>query len=127
MQVTNYPATTATTNFVELPQHRMMAADNSDLPLLATVQSLNNFLLKYPHPTDSDAPYQPSPDCQLLPSHHDHLAQQMQVLCTINVLLGELSNKISQFIDALSGVKPHTIAMQLKLPPGICVTLHPDF
>jgi len=52
MQVTNYPATTATTNFVELPQRRMTVADDSDPPLLAMVQSLNNFLLKYPHPTD---------------------------------------------------------------------------
>ena len=117
MQVTDYPATTAPTNFVELPQRHTTAADDSDPPLLAAVQSLDNFLLKYPRPTDSAAPYQPSPDRRLLPSRHDRLAQQTQVLCTMNVLLGELSNKLSRLINALSGFKPYTIVMTPKLPP----------
>jgi len=117
MQVTDYPATTATTNFVELPQRHMTAADDFDPLLLAAVQSLDNFLLKYPRPTDSAAPYQPSPDRRLLPSRHDRLAQKTQVLCTMNVLLGKLSNKLSRLINALSGFKPYTIVMTPKLPP----------
>ncbi len=95
----------------------MTAADDFDPLLLAAVQSLDNFLLKYPRPTDSAAPYQPSPDRRLLPSCHDRLAQQTQVLCTMNVLLGQLSNKLSQLITALSGFKPYTIVMTPKLPP----------
>ncbi len=97
------------------------AEDDSDPSMLAAVQSLDNFLLKYPHPNDSDAPYQPSPNCLQLPSCHDHLTQQTQVLCTVNVLLGEINNKLSRFIDALSGSKPYTIEMSPKfLPRTLC-------
>jgi len=117
MQVTTHPAPTATTTFVELPQHRTTAGDDSDPSLLAAVQSLDNFLLKYPRPNDSDAPYQPSPNRQQLPSCHDRFTQQTQVLCTVNVLLGKLNNKLSRFIDALSGFKKYTIDMQPKVLP----------
>jgi len=116
--VPDRPNPTATTNFVEMPQRCPTAGDDSDPPLLAAVISLDKFLMKYPRPTDSAAaPYQIYPDRRLLPSRHDRLAQQTQVLCTMNVILGELSAKISRFIDAFSGVKQYTIAMQPKLPP----------
>jgi len=116
--VPDRPNPTATTNFVEMPQHCPTAGDDSDPPLLAAVISLDKFLMKYPRPTDSAvATYQIYPDRRLLPSRHDRLAQQTQVLCTMNVILGELSAKISRFIDAFSGVKQYTIAMQPKLPP----------
>ncbi len=97
------------------PRPTMMTEkDDYDPSLLATVQSLDNFLLKYPRPIDSDAPYQPSPNRCQLPSRHDRLDQQTHVLCTMNVILGELNNKLSRFIDALSGSTPYTIEMSSK-------------
>ncbi len=97
------------------PRPTMTDADDSDPPMLAAVQSLDNFLLKYPCPNDSDAPYQPSPNRRQLPSCQDRLVQQTHVLRTMNVLLGELNNKLSRFIDALSGSKPYTLELQPKL------------
>jgi len=88
--------------------------DDSDQSLLDAVQSLDNFLLKYPRPNDSAAPYQPSPTHRQLPSCHDRLAQQTHVLCMMNALLGKLNNKLSRFIDALSDSKPYTIEMPPK-------------
>jgi len=117
MQVTANPAPFTKTNFVPLAHRRTTAGNDSDLPLLAAVKSLDHFLMKYPRPQASDAPYQPSPDRRQLPSSPDRLAQQTQVLCTMNVLLGEISNKLSQFIDALSGIKKHTKDMSPKLLP----------
>jgi len=97
--IANCPAPTATYNFVELPQRDMATGDDSiDPSLLATVQSLNNFLIKYPRPinfSDAHDRYQPSPDHRLSISHHDLLAQQMQALHTTNVILGELCTEMS--------------------------------
>jgi len=94
------PATPAT-----LPQSCTATGDDYDTSLLAAVQSLDNFLLKYPCPNDSDATYQPSTNRRQLPSCQERLAQQTQILCTMTVLLGELDNKLARFLDALSGSK----------------------
>jgi len=96
------------------PRPPMTTADDDSPSMLAAVQTLDNFLLKYPRPNDSEAPYQPSPNRSQLPSRPDRLAQQTHVLGTMNVLLGELNNKLSRFIDALSGSNPYTIEMQPK-------------
>jgi len=117
MQDTAHPATTATITFVELPKCRTIDGDDPDVTLFTAVQSLDNFLLKYPRPNDLDAPYQPSPNRRQLPSCHDRFAQQTQVLCTVQALLGELNNKLSRFIAAISGCKPYPIDMSKTFIP----------
>jgi len=118
--VADCPAPTTTSRFVEPPQHAMATSryDSIDPSLLVTVHSLGNFLIKYPRPTnatDDHDCYQLSPGCQVSLSHHDLLVQQMQVLCTINVILGKLCAETSQFLDTLSCPTPPSIAITLPL------------
>ncbi len=110
-----WPSTSTVMPTAANDPHPTMTTDAvaANPPMLAVVQSLDNFLLKYPRPNDSDAPYQPVPNRSQLPSCHDRLAQQTHVLSTMNAILGELNNKLSRFIDALSGSK-YTIEMQPK-------------
>jgi len=119
--VADCPAPTATYNVVEPPQRDTAIGDDSiDLSLLAAVQSLDNFLIKYPRPincTDAHDRYQPSTDRRLSLSRHDLLAQQTQVLHTANVILGELCAKMSQFLDALSRSPPSLTTLTLQLRP----------
>jgi len=97
--VVECPAPTSTNKFAESPQFDMATGDDSTDPsLLDAVQSLDNFLIKYPRPinfTNAHDRYQPSPDRQLSLSRHDLLVQQTQVLHTTNMILGELCAKMS--------------------------------
>jgi len=113
--VADCSAPTTTYNSVELPQRDKATGDDSiDPPLLAAVLSLDNFLIKYPRPinlSDAHDRYQPSPDRRLSISRHDLLEQQMQVLHTTNVILGELCAKMSRFLNALSCSRPYRITL----------------
>jgi len=112
---------TATDKFAEPPKFDMATGDDSTDPsLLDAVQSLDNFLIKYPRQisfTNALDRYQPSPDRRLSLSRHDLLAQQTQVLHTANVILGELCEKISRFLDVLSRSTPSLISVKLQLRP----------
>jgi len=122
--VADSPAPTARSGGVALHQHDAATPgdESVDPSLLAAIQSLDNFLLKYPRPTDStdaSAGYQPSPDRRSSLCRNDLLAQQTQVLSTINVLLDELSETLSQILAALFCSKKYPVAttMSQKFSP----------
>jgi len=119
--VADGPAPTATSGGAEPHQHDTAThADESvDPSLLDAIHSLDNFLLKYLRPTDSTdahAGYRPSPDRRLSLCRRDLLAQQTLVYSTINVLLGELSEKLSQTLAALFDSQKHPITTTMSPP-----------
>jgi len=96
-----------------------VAPPSSDADLLCTVQSLDDFLVKYPRPIDSrddDDPPQPHttslpPTCFQAMFH-----QQTEVISTINVLITAICHNLPQILDALSRCI-HPVAMKPKLHP----------
>jgi len=114
------PAPTATSDGAEPHQHdaATQADESVDPALLDAIHSLDNFLLKYLRPTDSTdahAGYQPSPDRRSSLCRRDLLAQQTLVFSTINVLLGELSEKLSRTLAALFDSQKHPITTTMSL------------
>jgi len=97
----------------------LVAPPSSDADLLCTVQSLDDFLAKYPRPIDSrddDDPPQPHttslpPTCFQAMFH-----QQTKVIRTINVLITAICNNLPQILDALSRCIP-PVATKPKLHP----------
>jgi len=122
--VADGPTPIATSGGAESHQNdaATLADESVDPYLLDAIHSLDNFLLKHLRPTDSTdahAGYRPSPDRRSSMCRRDLLAQQTMVYSTINVLLGELSAKLSQTLAALFNPQkyPITTTMSLKFSP----------
>jgi len=120
-----WPSTINTTSpslMTEPPQCGTVISEeeSNDPSLLAAAYSLDNFLLKYPRTIELHEDvegYKPSPDQQVSISRHALWTQQTLVLCTMNVVLSELHEKLSRFIDTLFRLTPHPRATLLQLPP----------
>jgi len=98
----------------------LVETPSADPDLLCTVQSLDEFLTKYPRPMDSleeDDPPQPHNTCLQPTCFKAMFNQQTKVLCTINVLISEICRNLPKIIEALS----RRMSPIAKKPP-----LHPQ-
>ncbi len=94
--------------------------ETKDPSLLAAAYSLDNFLLKFPRQIELPEGverYQPSPDRRLSISRHALWTQQTLVLSTMNIVLSEIHQQLTRFIDALLRPTLHPRAINMQLAP----------